>query len=395
MEEKKMHGFRARIDYLLKHNNTLYKFFNATLSSGISILGLFVPMNKKMILFSGHSRKYNDSPRTIYEYLIKQPKFDSYNFVWALEDPDHVEIPGPAKKIKSDTLEYFITSLKAKYWVACVNIERGLHYKKKECKYLNTWHGLSFNHIGNDVPGRKDFDFGSVDYMCYESDYHKEILKTALNTRDEAMIPSGLPRNDTLYNTTSEEIDHLKRKLGLPLDKKIILYAPTWRDSTDNGQTYAIRPPINVEYWQKCLQDNYIVLLRAHAYTNKLLGIEFNSFIRDYSNYPVINDLFKISDILISDYSACIGDFSILERPIICFAYDYETYSKARGLYLDLETAMPSGVKRTENEVVTQILTMDYQKECEKTKVMIKDKLTYFGGHATEICVAELFDEKD
>ena len=176
------------------------------------------------------------------------------------------------------------------------------------------------------------------------------------------------------------------------MDKRIILYAPTWRDSTDNGQTYAIKPPINVDYWQQELQDEYVVLLRTHAYTNKLLGITFNDFIRDFTSYPVINDLFKVSDILISDYSSCIPDFSILERPIVCFAYDYEDYKKARGLYLDFEKAMPSGVKRTEQEVIAQIKSMDYQEECRKSKEMIKDRITNIGGHATEICVQKMFE---
>jgi CDP-glycerol glycerophosphotransferase len=392
MEEKKMHGFRARLDYLLKHNYAFYRFFNAAVSQTMRMIGWFVPMDKKMILFSAHSRKYNDSPKAIYEYMIAHPQYADYKYVWALEDPDHVDIPGPAKIIKSDTPQYFITSLKAKYWVTCVNIERGLHYKKKGCKYLNTWHGCSINHIGNDVPGRNDFDFRAVDYMCYESDYHKEILKRAFNVREEAMIPTGLPRNDVLYQTNPEEVLQLKKKLGLPLDKKLILYAPTWRDSTDNGQTYAIKPPIDVDYWQKELQDEFVVLLRTHAYTNKLLGIAFNDFIRDFTSYPDINHLFKVSDILISDYSSCIPDFSILERPIVCFAYDYEEYKETRGLYLDFEKAMPSGVKRTEQEVIAQIKSMDYEEECRKSKEMIKDRITNIGGHATEICVQKMFE---
>lgn len=204
------------------------------------------------------------------------------------------------------------------------------------------------------------------------------------------MIPTGLPRNDALYNTTPAEIKTLKEKLGLPLDKKLILCTPTWRDSTDNGQTYAIKPPINVDYWENELK-NYVVMLRTHAYTNKLLGIEFNDFIRDFTTYPQINDLFKVADILISDYSSCIADFSILERPIICFAYDYEDYCAIRGLYLDMEKAMPSGVKRTEQEVISQIKSMDYAAECKLSKEMIKDKITNIGGHATEICVNKMF----
>ena len=390
-EEQKMHGFRAWLDYQLKHNDNFYRFFQTTVSFGMRVIGFFVPIDKKMILFSAHSRKYNDSPKTIYEYMIADPAYKDYKYIWALEDPEHVELPGPAFKIKADTPKYFITSMKAKYWVTCVNIERHLHYKKKSQLYLNTWHGCSINHCGNAVPGRKDFDFTAVDYMCYESEYHKEILMRDFFARKEAMIPTGLPRNDALYHTSKDEILELKKKLGLPLDKKILMYAPTWRDSTDNGQTYAIKPPINVEYWQKELQNEYVMMLRTHAYTTKLLGIEFNDFIRDFTSYPSINDMFKVADVLISDYSSCIADFSILERPIICFAYDYEEYCRVRGLYLDMEKDMPSGVKRTEQEVIAQIKSMDYDEECKKTKEMIKERITNIGGHATEICVEKMF----
>lgn len=382
-------GIKERLEYVLKHNENVSKIFRWTASLGMKVWGCFVPVDSKMILFSALSKRYNDSPRAIYEYLIAHPEYAGYKFIWAVDDVNS-EIPGPAVKVKADTLKYFRYTLKAKYWVASVNIERSLKYKKKSTIYLNTWHGLSLNHVGNAVPGRKDFDYSNVNYMCYESEYHKEIIMRDFGALEGAMLPSGLPRNDTLYMTTPEEIKEIKERLGLPKDKKIILYAPTWRDSTDRGQTYAIKPPITVSYWEEKLKADYVVLLRTHAYTTKLLGIEFNEFIRDFTSYPVINDLFKVSDILISDYSACIADFSILERPIICFAYDYEDYRKTRGLYLDFEKAMPSGVKRTEQEVIEQILTMDYAGESKKSRDMIKNRLTYIGGHATEMCVEKL-----
>lgn len=393
MAEKQMSGFRARLDYALKHNKVVNRLFNVTASTALKVIGFFTPMDEKLVLFSAHSRKYNDSPRALYEYMISHSEFKDYRIVWALEDPDNVAIPGNAIKIKADTPKYFITALKAKYWITCVNIERSLHFKKKGCRYLNTWHGLSINHCGNAVPGRKDFDFSNIDYMCYESEYHKEILIRDFLCREDAMIPTGLPRNDTLYKTTSEEIVALKRKMGLPLDKKILLYTPTWRDSTDMGKTYAIKPPLTVEHWEEELKDDYVMLLRTHAYTTKLLGIEFNDFVRNMSPYPDINDLFKVADVLISDYSSCIADFSILERPIICFGYDYEEYCKVRGLYINMETDMPSGVKRTEDEVIEHIKTMNYVEECKKTKEMIKERLTYIGGHATEICLQKLFEK--
>lgn len=392
MAETQMHGFRARLDYLLKHNYFINRTFTWTASTALKAMGVFLPIDDKMVVFSAHSRKYNDSPRALYEYMISHPEYQGYRFVWGLEDPEHVELPGPAIKVKADTPEYFKYCLKARYWITCVNIERSLHFKKKWCRYLNTWHGTPFKHVGNDAGVRKDYDFRAVDLFCYACDYEKEIYKRAFNVREEALIPTGLPRNDELYKVDDEKILSIKKRLGLPLDKKIILYAPTWRDSTDNGATYAIKPPIDTMKWERELGDEYIVLFRTHGYTNKLLGIEFNESIRDYSSYPVINDLFAVSDILISDYSASMADYSILERPILCFAYDYEQYRDERGLYLDYEKEMPSGILRTEDDVLRYIKTMDYKEECKKSKEMIKDRITYYGGHATETCLERLFE---
>lgn len=128
-------------------------------------------------------------------------------------------------------------------------------------------------------------------------------------------------------------------------------------------------------------------------YTNTLLGIEFNDIIRDYSSYPSVNDLFKVADILISDYSASMADYSILRRPILCFAYDYESYRDERGLYVDYEKEMPSGILRTEDDVLHYIKTMNYDEECDKTRKMITDKFMQIGGHATEMCLDKLFEK--
>lgn len=390
--EKQMNGFRARLDYILKHNYAFNRLFTLVTSSLLRVIGLFIPMDKKLVIFSAHSRKYNDSPRALYEYMMNHPQYSGYKYVWALEDPDNAIIPGPAIKVKADTFKYFVLTLKAKYWITCVNIERHLSYKKKSCRYLNTWHGAPFKYIGNDVSHRKDFDYSNVTLWCYASLFEKEIYKRAFKVREEAMIPTGLPRNDELYGVTDKEIHSIKKKMGLPLDKKIILYAPTWRESVDHGATYSIKPPINTKVWENQLKDEYIVLFRTHGYTNKLLGVEFNDIIRDYSQYPSVNDLLKVCDILISDYSAIMADFSILERPILCFAYDYEQYKRERGLYIDYDKEMPSGILKTEEDVLSYIQNMDYKVECQKSREMIKNKISYYGGHAIETCLERLFE---
>lgn len=393
-EEKKMHGFRARLDYLLKHNYFFFRFFNFTASSFMRLWGKFVPIEDNLVIFSGHTRQYNDSPRALYEHMLAHPeKYGKYTCVWALEDPDNTDIPGSAIKIKADTPEYFKYTLKAKYWITCVNIERSLHYKKKGCRYLNTWHGAPIKFGGNDAVGRKEYDFSAVDIWGYASELDKEVNIKSLGFREESCYPFGSPRNDELFNATKEECIEIRKKLGLPSDKKIVLYAPTWRDSTDGGSTYAMRPPINIERWEKELSDDYILLMRTHQYTNTLLGVKFNDFCRDYCSYPVVNDLLKISDVMISDYSAIIADFSIFERPILCFAYDYEQFTSTRGMYIDFNKDMPSGILRTEDDVLDYLKNMNYEEECQKTKIMLKKKLETYGGNATKQCLDKLFED--
>lgn len=385
---------KARIEYAIKHYPWIQNLYRVSMSTAFKTLGLFIKKDPNLVLYNSMiGRSTYDSPKAIYDYLISNPSYSHLKHVWAFNDPESVQGYERARKIKMDSLSYFKTALKAGYWITNVNIERGLKFKKRSTRYLNTWHGVAFNHIGNDVPGRNDYDSRSVDVLCYESEYSKAILKRALRAEEDNMIPSGLPRNDELYDVSEDEITALKRRMHLPIDKKVILYAPTWRDSDDLGKDYILAPPIDFKLWEKVLGDEYVVLLRTHHLTTKLMNVEFNGFVRDYSSYPRINDLFKVSDILISDYSACIADFSILERPIICFAYDYDTYKSRRGLYIDFEKEMPNGIFRTEKEVLQHIQNMEYESECFKSK-KLKDKFTHFGGHATEMCVKKLFNHK-
>ena len=99
-----MEGLRAKLDYVLKHNNTIYRLFNVSMSAIMRLWGKFLPIDKKLILFSSLSRRYNDSPREIYESMIRDHRFDDYKFVWALEDTT-TEIPGNARKVKADSFQ--------------------------------------------------------------------------------------------------------------------------------------------------------------------------------------------------------------------------------------------------------------------------------------------------
>lgn len=380
---------KEKLIHILKHNVAVQTMYRYSASALFRTVGLFVRTDDKLVLMNGHGYKYNDSPRAIYRKMYELGMTKEYDVVWALNDPDQYEIPG-ARKIRMDTPGYFLTALKAKYWISCVNIERALKFKKKKTKYMNTWHGAAINLCGNAVNGRNDFHWEHIDYFCSCGSYDRKYFGRDFCLRDEAILDCGYPRNDELYAVTPERVAALKKKLGLPDDKKLILYAPTWRETTDGGASYQLAPPINWETWEKELGGQYVVLLRTHPYTTKLMNVRFNDFVLDYTNYPEVNDLLIVADVLISDYSSINLDYAILGKPMICFGYDYDHYKKERGFYYDLEEEMPGGVLRNEEQVIRRLLTMDTAQASAETAAF-RDKHMEFGGNATITCINALF----
>ena len=199
-----------------------------------------------------------------------------------------------------------------------------------------------------------------------------------------------MPRNDELWMADEKRRKEARVKLNLPEEKKVILYAPTWRDSVDGGKTYLIKPPVHFDVWEKMLGKDHIILFRAHHQTTKVMGIEFNDFIRDVSDYPEVNELMIASDLLITDYSAIAFDYSILTRPILCFAYDYDTYLAERGTYFDMDEVYPMKSVRTEEGLLDRVRSLDYEKECEKVRDF-RDRFVQYKGNAAEMCVRKLF----
>lgn len=379
---------RRRLIYILKHNAAIQAIYRVVMGFLFRTAGQFIKTDENLILFvSFMGLSFNDSPKAIYDYLKSHAEYSEYKCIWAFEDPS--KFPN-LETVKIDTPAYFITALRAKYWISNTNIERGLRFKKKGQQYLNTWHGIALKHVGNDVAGRNDFNFDSVDHLCVCGDYDEKVYKTAFRAKESSYLRCGLPRNEELWNVTDERRMETRKKLDIPAEKKVILYAPTWRESTDGGKNYEIKPPIHFNLWKKELGDEYIVLFRAHHQTTKVLGVQYDEFVREASSYPAVNDLLIAADVLITDYSAIAFDYSILCRPIFCYAYDYDTYLAERGTYFQIDDKYPNKSCRTEEELLARIKGIDYKAECANTK-RFRDEFIQYGIGATEACVKAEF----
>lgn len=360
---------RNKIKNLLKNNIYIYNVYTFIFNLLFGFLKIFIKVDDKIILINSFGgKKYDDSPRVIFEYMKTQEKYKKYKIYWAFHNPNNFEVDG-AIKIKSDTLKYFIIALKAKYWITNSAIERGLKFKNKKTIYINTWHGSAIKKMGIDAPNSAfRFNTSKYDIMYAQSKYDIDIFTNAFELPRNIFVLAGLPRNDELYNVTEKEIENIRNKLNIPKNKKVILYAPTFREYNRDKNGCVLSPPININKWKEKLSDKYVILFRAHYEINNILGIKDDDFIKNVSDYKNLNELMKISDILISDYSSIMFDYSILKRPIYSYAYDYEEYLEKRGMYINIKKELPNGICKTEQELLEQIVNCNFIEQRGKTE---------------------------
>ena len=383
-----MSKLKDRTEYVLKHNKAIQFLYKHLSSAFFRFLGLFIRTDEKLILFNSFGgRKFNDSPKVLFYAMLNDSRFKDFKFVWAFEEPEKFNVP-EAKLIKINSLKYFTTALKAKVWISSVNIERGLHFKKKRTIYINTWHGAGTKLIGNACNGRKDYNFSAVDIMLVQSAFERQIFERDFTCNPQAIRNIGFPRNDELFHITPEQKAEYRKLFNIPDGKKVVLYAPTWRDSRDGGLSYEFIPPIAIEKWEKALAEDHVMLFRMHTLTTKF-EMTYDDFARDVSGYDNLNHLLAITDVLITDYSTIVYDAAIAGIPFICFGFDYETYKNERGFYYDLNEIYPGGVYKSEDQVLSRIFELEQGIDKEKYKAF-RDTYIEAGGSSTESILNEL-----
>lgn len=273
---------------------------------------------------------------------------------------------------------------------------------------LSTWHGTPLKRLVFDMddvhsanPRYKEIVYKQTrewDYLLSDNPFSTEKFQSCFLFEKEKILEYGYPANDPLYAPDKEEkAKQIKKKLGIPEDKKVILYAPTWRDDNfyEAGQ-YGFDLDLDVNRMQELYGDEYVLLLRLHYFVvDKLDLSKYGNFTVDGSSYDDITDLYLISDILITDYSSVFFDFANLKRPILYYTYDLNKYRDVlRGFYLDMEKDLPGPLLLTNDEV------MDAIKNIDKIQEKYKDRYEEFynrfcsvddGNAAKRIC-EKVFD---
>lgn len=360
-----------------------------------------IDVDDKMIIFEAFfAKKYACSPKAIYEYMAHNSKYDDYKFVWAFRKPNEARELFRDKKVilvKYDSKKYYRYYAKAKYWIRNTRLPECI-IKKDNQVYIQCWHGTPLKKLGFDIKVkgnnplssnrlvRKQYNHDSkmYDYMISPSKYCTEKLISSFNLeklgKKDIIVEKGYPRNDELFKFNEEYVRKVKENLGIPLEKEVIMYAPTFRDNQHKlGVGYTHDLMLDLDKLKEELGDKYVILLRLHYHVaNKINVYKYSGFVYDVSPYDNINDLYIISNMLITDYSSVFFDYANLKRPMLFYMYDLEQYKgDTRDFYIDLQE-LPGPILKSEEEVIDSIKNIEnIEKEYKEKYRKFNEKFNY------------------
>lgn len=301
-----------------------------------------LPLRAKTILYeSFHGRMLSCNPFALFLHLLDSPDFADWTHIWSVEDMKIVpaRFKGMANVIfiqrGSDAcLRHLATAA-----VLVNNVTFPSFFTRRDGQiYLNTWHGTPWKTLGRDAKG-EFMTHGNVarnllqaSHIASPNRHTSDILMDSYNVGGifrGALMETGSPRVDLSLNATAVEKSALRARLGVPENRQIVLYAPTWRGTLESPY-HEISATENVI--RQLREADCHLLFRGHYFVESSLGgnVEGSCVVpADIST----NELLAIVDVLVTDYSSVFFDFLATGRPVIFHLEDHEAYLEDRGLY--------------------------------------------------------------
>jgi CDP-glycerol glycerophosphotransferase len=359
-----------------------------------------LPLEPDLAVFAAYwYRGYYCNPRAIYERARELLPW--LRGVWVVNADTAAAMPDGVAYVVPGTEEYFRLLARATYFVNNVNFPNNW-VKRDGQVHLQTHHGIPLKRMGMDLqdsPGDEHrtlkfpgllgriakWDFSltrnAFDTLCWEHAYPARYTTLEI----------GLPRDDALINATPEDCQRIRASLGIAAGKRVILYVPTHRE-----YDRAMRSPADVPALAASLGPDDVLLVRAHYYSDREAesSLEAGTAV-DVSGYPTIEELYLAADVLVTDYSSAMFDYALLDRPIVIYAPDWDTYRTLRGTYFDL-FAQPPGVVTTTQPDLVAALTSGAAESAEATAVRGRFRERFCqnaDGHAAERCVRAVFPD--
>ncbi|RSS91392.1 CDP-glycerol:glycerophosphate glycerophosphotransferase [Streptomyces sp. WAC05292] len=333
-----------------------------------------LPVKKGLVVFESHmGKQYSDSPKAIYEEMVRQGV--PFEAVWSYAGAKPTGFPKDATLVKRWSWQYLRALAQAEFWIDNQGFPLALA-KREGTTYIQTWHGSALKRMGFHEPrtkaqGRAAQDrfqaaVDRFDHFLVRSEHDVRTLAKGFRLRDEVLLRAGYPRNDALVEAHRAEAQSGERvrgplaaELGIDPDKRVLLYAPTFRANAE-GAVEGFEFPFDVEEFAERLGDRFTLLVRTHYLNSVSLPPSVAGRVVDVSRHHDITPLLALADGLITDYSSVMFDYAVLDRPMLFFAYDYDSYAgDIRGTYFDLKEKAPGPVVATAEELFQAVAAFD------------------------------------
>ncbi len=341
--------------------------------------------SRKIVLNNFYGKGYGDSPKYIAEEIIRQKL--PYDLVWLADNFDS-QVSPIIRKVKLHSLQASYELSTAKVIISNVKVKLP-YYKKNNQFYLQTWHGsVAFKAIEADAQDKLDINY------VKESKADSKLINLFLSSNsiqtyeiknsfwyDGEILESGSPRNDIFF-APKDIVRSIKLRMGIPDKNKIILYAPTFRDSQRvdvfNIDLRNLKESLDVN-----TEDNWHIIIRLHPNIQDLVCFGEKPFVTDMTHYPDMQEILLISDALVTDYSTIIYDMAIMHKPIFLYAPDIDDYKGDRGLkpiYFDI----PTRICTTNDELISYVRNFNYINYQRNLLNFLSKIEVYDDGHASE-----------
>ena len=345
-------------------NKTIYKI----LRNGYMRFRWMIHFPTNQVLFmSFNGAQYSDNPKAISIKLHEL--YPEYQIVWAVADKEKMRkiIPSYIKLVDCYGKEFYNALSSCFCFVTNTHNRSNIQKRPKGQFFIQTWHGdIGFKKVLYDIEANQNLvvqDEFITDLCIAASDYGESQYRTAFHYKGE-VLRVGTPRNDKLICVDSQEENMTRKTLGIGTDAKVLIFAPTFRDSNKEFQ----RVPIDMNKVLEILEakgNKWVCLIRAHANTEKLDFCCDGTHYIDATHYPDMSDLLAIGDLLITDYSSCATDFIRRGKGAILAAFDLDEYVRNdREIPFDFEEKgfIVAKTQQDLNNILEQMDDNDYRK---------------------------------
>lgn len=327
-----------------------------------------LPLRNQVIYNSYHGRQFSDSPKAIYEELVRRGT--DVEHVWAIGD-QRVEVPEGVRVVEWHSKAWYEEMSRSRYVVT--NVMLNSFFKRREDqRVVQTWHGTPLKKMGAHIRGTTKSNPAYIETLPGRSNeweavvspnsFTTPVMRGAFGFENE-ILEYGYPRNDIFYRDDKDKLAaEVRERLGIPQGKKVLLYVPTWRDDVriGTGKKFKLDFRIDLQAAQRELGDDHVLLFRKHPKIVDNITGAGEGFLWDVADYPEIEHLYLIADVLITDYSSAMFDYAHSGRPMLFFTYDLEHYrDNLRGFYFDFIAQAPGPLVKTSEELVDAVRNID------------------------------------